>query len=98
MPQGGRLEVEVDYTATAGARVSVADTGAGIAPQVAGRLFTPFTTTKPTGTGQGLSISGRILQEHSGSLSAGNRAEGGARFVLTLPPPPEEAHAEPAGR
>jgi signal transduction histidine kinase len=98
MPQGGRLEVEVDHTATAGARVTVADTGAGIAPQVAGRLFTPFTTTKPTGTGLGLSISGRILQEHGGSLSAGNRPEGGARFVLTLPPPPEEAHAEAAGR
>jgi signal transduction histidine kinase len=98
MPQGGRLEVEVDYTATAGARVSVADTGGGIAPQVAERLFTPFTTTKPTGTGLGLSISGRIVQEHGGSLSAGNRPEGGARFVLTLPPPPEEAHAEAAGR
>ena len=49
----------------------------------------PFTTTKPAGTGLGLSISGRILQEHRGSLSAGNRPEGGARFVLTLPPPPE---------
>jgi signal transduction histidine kinase len=98
MPQGGRVEVDVDHTASAGARVSVADTGTGIAPQVAGRLFTPFTTTKPTGTGLGLSISGRILQEHGGSLSAGNRPEGGARFVLTLPPPPEEVHAEAPGR
>jgi signal transduction histidine kinase len=98
MPQGGRLEVAVEQTADAGARVSVADSGTGIAPQVAGRLFTPFTTTKPTGTGLGLSISGRILQEHGGSLSAGNRPEGGARFVLTLPPPPEEAHAEASGR
>jgi two-component system, NtrC family, sensor histidine kinase HydH len=98
MPQGGRLEVEVEHTADAGARVTVADTGAGIPPQVASRLFTPFTTTKPTGTGLGLSISGRILQEHRGSLSAGNRPEGGARFVLTLPPPPEVVHADAAGR
>jgi signal transduction histidine kinase len=97
MPQGGRLEVEVDQTDDAGARVTVADTGAGISPQVASRLFTPFTTTKPAGTGLGLSISGRILQEHRGSLSAGNRPEGGARFVLTLPPPPEVVHADTAG-
>ncbi len=98
MPRGGRLEVDVEHTPEAGARVTVTDSGAGIAPQVAARLFTPFTTTKPTGTGLGLSISGRILQEHKGSLSAGNRPEGGARFVLTLPPPPEVAHAEAAGR
>jgi two-component system sensor histidine kinase HydH len=98
MPQGGRLEVDVEHTADAGARVTVADTGTGIQPEVAARLFTPFTTTKPTGTGLGLSISGRILQEHGGALSASNRPEGGARFVLTLPPPPESAYAEAAGR
>jgi signal transduction histidine kinase len=98
MPHGGRLEVEVEHTDDAGGRVTVADTGGGISPQVASRLFMPFTTTKPAGTGLGLSISGRILQEHRGSLSAGNRPEGGARFVLTLPPPPEVRHADAAGR
>jgi signal transduction histidine kinase len=88
MPGGGRLEVELGPGADGGVRLSVSDTGVGIAPQIAERLFTPFTTTKATGTGLGLSISGRILKEHGGSLSARNRPEGGACFVLTLPPPP----------
>jgi signal transduction histidine kinase len=90
MPQGGRIEVDLTMEPDAGVRLSVSDTGSGIAPQVAERLFTPFTTTKPTGTGLGLSISGRILKEHGGSLSARNRTEGGACFVLSLPPPPRE--------
>ena len=90
MPQGGRLEVELTNLGESGVRLTVADTGTGIPPQVAARLFTPFTTTKPTGTGLGLTISGRILEKHGGCISASNRAEGGACFVITLPPPPRE--------
>jgi signal transduction histidine kinase len=84
MPRGGRLEVRAE---AAGDRavVRVADTGAGIAPAVAGRLFTPFVSTKPTGTGLGLSLSRRILAEHGGDIRAGNRPEGGAVFLVTLP-------------
>ena len=65
--------------------------GAGIPPEMAGRLFTPFATTKPTGTGLGLSLSSRILKEHGGDVTAGNRPEGGASFVVTLPPAPESS-------
>src|SRR5262249_27518740 len=63
MPRGGRLEVRAE---AAGDRavLRVADTGPGIAPAVAGQLFTPFVSTKPTGTGLGLSLSRRILEEH----------------------------------
>jgi signal transduction histidine kinase len=111
MPQGGRLEVEADFTAapTPGIRLSVADTGAGIAPEMADRLFTPFASTKATGTGLGLSISRRIIEEHGGTLTGGNRLGGGACFTLMLPPPSpgggrpsspefsEEHHAHVAG-
>ncbi len=85
MPKGGRLEVELESAANGGARLAVHDTGTGIPPEMAGRLFTPFATTKPTGTGLGLSLSSRILKEHGGDVTAGNRPQGGASFVVTLP-------------
>jgi signal transduction histidine kinase len=85
MPQGGTLEVDLHSLPESGVRLSVADTGSGIPPQVFARLFTPFTTTKPTGTGLGLTISGRIVEEHGGRISASNQPQGGACFVITLP-------------
>jgi signal transduction histidine kinase len=85
MPNGGRLEVGLAAEPGGGVRLTVADSGGGIAPQVADRLFAPFVTTKPTGTGLGLSLSARILEEHGGSIQAANRPEGGARFVVRLP-------------
>jgi signal transduction histidine kinase len=85
MPRGGRLEVELERRTDGMACLTVCDTGDGIAASVLGKLFTPFTTTKPTGTGLGLSLSKRIVEEHGGRLSAANRPEGGACFRFTLP-------------
>jgi signal transduction histidine kinase len=84
MPTGGRLEITLEDGA-AGVRLTVSDSGPGIAPGVAGRLFTPFSSTKPAGTGLGLSVCRRVLRDHGGEISAENRAEGGARFTVTLP-------------
>jgi signal transduction histidine kinase len=69
-------------------RIEVEDTGPGIAPEIAGRLFEPFATHgKPHGTGLGLSICRKIAEDHGGSLEAAPcRAGRGATFVLTLPP------------
>jgi signal transduction histidine kinase len=85
MPQGGQLRIELAAGPTGGARLTVTDTGPGIAATVLDRLFTPFTTTKPAGTGLGLSVSRRIVEEHGGTITAHNRREGGACFVITLP-------------
>jgi len=86
MPGGGTLWVK---TAAAGDRVSleVADSGPGIALEHFDRIWDPFFTTKPpgSGTGLGLSITQRIVARHAGQITAENRAEGGARFVVEIP-------------
>ncbi|MGQ0709969.1 MAG: sensor histidine kinase [Rhodoferax sp.] len=73
------------------ARLRFADNGTGIAPEHLGRIFDPFFTTKEVGkgTGLGLSISYRLVEQHGGTLSAANRAQGGAEFSLGLPLAPQ---------
>ncbi len=86
MAAGGRLEVRT-WSEAAGARVEVADTGHGIAPEHLHRLYDPFFTTKAArkGTGLGLSVTYGIIQEHGGSIEVANRRAGGARFRIELP-------------
>ena len=76
--------------------IAVADTGPGISDEIADRLFQPFTTTKVTGMGVGLSISRTIVEAHGGQLSVERNHDGGATFRLTLPAPHvgEQADAE----
>ena len=89
---GARLEI-TGTSARGRARVTVRDTGPGIADAVLGRVFDPFFTTKPVGkgTGLGLSICYRIVAEHQGALDAANHPDGGAVMTLTLPAPAAEA-------
>jgi signal transduction histidine kinase len=65
--------------------VSVSDTGVGLPPQQADQIFRAFFTTKPHGTGMGLSISRSIVESHSGRLWAADNSSGGASFHITLP-------------
>jgi two-component system sensor kinase FixL len=66
------------------ATISVGDTGRGIAPDIADRLFQPFATTKPTGMGVGLSICRTIIEAHGGQIWAEPNPGGGAVFHFTL--------------
>jgi C4-dicarboxylate-specific signal transduction histidine kinase len=65
--------------------ISVSDTGVGLPPQQADQIFNAFVTTKPNGTGMGLSISRSIVQAHGGRLWAGDNSPRGASFNFTLP-------------
>jgi two-component system, LuxR family, sensor kinase FixL len=64
--------------------VSVIDSGPGIAPEIAAKLFQPFMTTKRNGMGVGLSISRTIIEAHGGKLWTESNPKGGTIFRLTL--------------
>jgi PAS domain S-box-containing protein len=65
--------------------VSVSDTGVGLPPQQTDQIFKAFFTTKPNGTGMGLSISRSIVESHGGRLWAAENSPRGASFYFTLP-------------
>ena len=65
--------------------ISVADTGPGIAPEIASQLFQPFVTTKPLGMGVGLSISRSIVESHGGHIRCESNTGGGTVFRFTVP-------------
>jgi PAS domain S-box-containing protein len=66
-------------------RVTIFDNGPGISPANLGKLFRPFFTTKPKGTGLGLAVVQKIIVQHGGRVEARNRPDGGAAFIVTLP-------------
>jgi PAS domain S-box-containing protein len=66
-------------------RISVSDNGPGVPESVASRIFRPFFTTKPHGTGLGLALVQKIIVTHNGRVSFVNEQGSGARFLVTLP-------------
>jgi signal transduction histidine kinase len=67
--------------------ISVRDSGDGIKKEYLGRIFEPFFTTKEVGrgTGLGLSVSYRIIENHGGKITVSSEEGHGAEFVITLP-------------
>jgi signal transduction histidine kinase len=66
-------------------QLTIQDNGVGIPPEHMARLFEPFFTTKPNGTGLGLLITRRIIQEHRGAISVESQPDKGTCFQITLP-------------
>jgi signal transduction histidine kinase len=85
MPRGGQLNIRLREPENGRVELSVTDNGLGVAADILPRLFAPFVSDKETGMGLGLSVSRRIVEEHGGNISAHNRPEGGACFVVRLP-------------
>lgn len=69
-------------------QVAITDHGAGMPPDVRGRVFEPFFTTKTRGTGLGLAIVKRIVEQHGGSIDLASSSERGTTVVVTLPMAP----------
>jgi two-component system sensor histidine kinase HydH len=80
----GQVSVTTE-DAPAHLKISVGDSGPGIAPENLARLFEPFFTTKKNGTGLGLAISRRVVEEHRGTIEVRSEAGRGSTFILSLP-------------
>jgi two-component system NtrC family sensor kinase len=81
------------------ARLTVADTGPGIPPEIQQRIFEPFFTTKPVGqgTGLGLSLCSGIVEEHGGTIAVESVVGQGTTFVVELPMVAVGPEASPRG-
>ena len=87
-PNGGKVIIRSENLQRDGAgyqRITVFDNGPGVPRDVLPKLFRPFFTTKPNGTGLGLAVVQKIIVQHGGHVEAYNRPEGGAAFIVTLP-------------
>lgn len=84
-PPGGRIELCATPGPDGCVTVTVRDTGCGIPPELLDQVFQPFFTTKPEGTGLGLCITKRIIEEHGGALRLDSRPGEGALVTMELP-------------
>jgi two-component system sensor histidine kinase FlrB len=92
MPGGGWVEVaghKIHQGDAAAVAICVSDTGPGIHPEQAAKIFEPGFSTRLGGPGLGLAVCRKIVEQHGGSLAAANRAGAGACFTLTFPLQPE---------
>ena len=81
-----QVRISAEYlTAEKMVRIDVADSGPGLAPEVAANMFRPFTTTKRSGMGLGLSICREIVKAHGGQIWTAPNQPNGTVFAFTLP-------------
>jgi signal transduction histidine kinase len=89
---GGELTIRSRANSEAHITVSIGDTGVGLPAEGADSIFDPFHTTKPQGTGMGLTITRSIVEAYGGHVWATPNQGPGATFYFTLPTR-AEAHA-----
>jgi PAS domain S-box-containing protein len=87
--RGRELAIRSQWADNRMLMISVSDTGVGLPPQLADRIFDAFFTTKSHGIGMGLRISRSIVESHGGRLWAADNSPRGASFYFTLPAPVE---------
>lgn len=84
MADGGTIIIKLE-TNNDGIDVSVIDEGPGLTDKEINQLFTPFYTTKPTGTGLGLPLVKKVIEEHNGSIKIESSVGKGTTFKISLP-------------
>jgi two-component system cell cycle sensor histidine kinase/response regulator CckA len=100
MPEGGLLRISAENVPERGpdhagnarprcVRIAVSDTGPGIPPEIARRVFDPYFTTKEGGTGLGLATAHSIVKRHGGSIHLDSTSARGATFLVLLPSAPD---------
>ncbi len=94
MPAGGRLTISTSWHEQF-YEIGIADTGIGIAREHWNKLFIPFFSTKPSGTGLGLAVVSQVVDNHKGSLRFESTAGQGTSFHVRLPFDPERGLTEP---
>ncbi|MDQ3266186.1 MAG: ATP-binding protein [Myxococcota bacterium] len=88
MSRGGKVRVQAAREAHEGRnmlRIDVQDEGPGMPPEVMERIFEPFFTTKAKGTGLGLAVVKRILEDHHGEVEVSSAPGEGTRFTFRIP-------------
>ncbi len=85
MPNGGLLRIAVEPVRGRRVSIVVSDTGAGIKPEHLGRIFDLYFTTKPKGSGIGLSMVFRTIQMHDGEIEVASTLGKGTTFRIVLP-------------
>ena len=87
IPEGSPIMADFEMADGAYAKLCVSDTGLGISDDIIDKIFEPFFTTKPQtdGSGLGLSVVMRILQNHNGAIEVKNNLDKGATMIIYLP-------------
>jgi len=85
MQGDGNLTISVRPGDEGQVEIAISDTGPGVPPENLEKIFQPLFSTKVHGIGFGLSIARMIVENHGGTIRAESPADGGARFVITLP-------------
>ena len=86
MPNGGTLRLKTEYDPAGKAiRVEIADTGKGVESQVQEKIFEPFFTTKKKGSGLGLAVTRRLIEQHRGDIHLASEPGKGTVFTITFP-------------
>lgn len=85
-----RIRVALELLPDGTRKISVTDNGKGILPEAADRIFLPFYTTKPSGSGIGLSLCKQILHLHHGNITVKSEPGKGSCFILRFPPHPQD--------